>query len=189
MASKIQICNLALSRIGANTITSLDDGTLEANTCKIFFDDLAEEVMIEGSWTSTIKRRSLAKTTRTPEFGFSSEHQLPTDPRCLKVLDLDEDTPGDTRYTIEGDKLLSDNNTVKIRYIAKIEDTEDWDPLLKRAFIARLTAEIVYPITGDARKAEAELRRYNLFLTEGLAINGQQGSQKSLVLNDLTEVR
>ena len=33
MTSKVQICNMALSRLGASTITSLTDNTTEANLC------------------------------------------------------------------------------------------------------------------------------------------------------------
>lgn len=189
MASKVQICNLALSKLGANRITSLTDNTTEAKLCNVLFDDLADEVMLEGSWTSTIKRVSLAQTTNTPIFQFANEFQLPVDPFCLKVLNIDEIVPGDEPYAIESDKLLSDSDNVKIRYIARLTDTEDWDVMLRRAFVARLAAEMAFPLTGDARKAEIEFERYRLFVQEGLAIDGQQGSKVQIIQDDLTEVR
>lgn len=189
MSSKVQICNLALSRLGASTITSLTDNTTEAKLCNTFFDDIADEVMCEGSWTSTITRASLARTTNTPAFGYSYEFQLPVDPKCLKVLNLDEDTPGDTSYKIEGDKLLTDNSTCKIRYIAQLTDSEDWDTMLRRAFVARLASELAYPLTGSASKAEQELKLYRFYVQEGLAIDGQQGSKNVVIADDLLEVR
>lgn len=189
MTSKVKICNLALSRLGAATITSLTDGTAESKLCSTFFDDLAEEVIIEGSWTSTIQRASLAKTTNTPTFGYSNEFQLPVDPKCLRVLNIDEDAPGGIDYRIEGDKLLSDSSSIKIRYIANLTDTEDWDPMLKRAFVSRLASELAYPLTGDERKQEIEFQRYEFFLERGLAIDGQQGSKEQIDATDLLSVR
>ena len=189
MASKVQICNLALSRLGASTIASLGDSTAEAKLCNTFFDDLAEEVMMEGSWSSTIRRTSLARTTNTPSFGYSYEFQLPVDPKCLKVLNVNSDRPGGIEFQIEGDKLLTDSSSIKIRYIAELTNTEDWDPMLKRAFISRLASELAYPLTGNEQKQEAEFNRYEFFLNRGLAIDGQQGSKQAVSSTDLIDVR
>jgi hypothetical protein len=189
MASQVQICNLALSRLGASTITSLTDNTTEAKLCNTFFDDLADEVMVEGSWSSTIARTSLARTTNTPSFGFTYEFQLPVDPLCLKVLAIDESVPGNIEYRIESDKLLIDESSVKIKYISQLQDTEDWDILLRKAFVARLSSELAYSLTGDTRKAEIEFERYEKFRMEGLSIDGQQGSKEKTFSTDFIEVR
>ena len=189
MASNVQLCNLALSRLGAATITSLTDNTAEAKLCNTFFSDIADEVMAEGSWTSTMTRAELAKTTNTPEFGFTNEFQLPVDPWALKIISINEDTVGDTEYAIEGDKLLTDSDSIKIRYVARLTNTGDWDIYLQRAFVARLASELVYPLTGDTRKSELEYQRYLKIVQESLALNGQQGSKDRMVSPDLIEVR
>ena len=189
MASQVQICNLALSRLGANTITSLTDGTTEAKLCNTLFSDLADEVMVEGSWSTTIARASLSRTTNTPTFEYAYEHQLPVDPKCLKVLNIEESQPGSINYRIEGDKLLSDEATIKIRYVSRLADTEDWGTLLTRAFVSRLASELAYALTGDNSKADIEFKRYKVFLGEGLAIDGQQGSKAFVTASDLIDVR
>lgn len=189
MTSQVQICNLALSRLGANTITSLSDNTTEAKLCNTFFDDLADFVMVEGSWSATIRRASLARTTTTPAFEYTYSFQLPVDPFCLKVLNINEDIPGSVPYRIEDDKLLTDESTIKIRYIARLTDTEDWGPFLTRAFVARLAAELAYPLTGDEGKSRAEMERYLLLLKDGIALDNQQGSKETIWSRDLIDVR
>lgn len=189
MSSQVQICNAALIRLGASTITSITENTAEAKLCNNIFTDLADDVMIEGSWTSTIRRASLARTSDTPAFEYTYSFQLPVDPFCLKVLNTNESVPGDVQHVIENDRLLTDNSTVKIRYIARLTDTTDWDPMLRKAFVARLTAELAYSLTGDARKAAQEFERYRLLVQESLAINNQQGSKQIISSLDLTEVR
>jgi len=189
MASKVQICNMALSRLGASTITSLTDNTTEAKLCNTLFDDLADRVMVQGSWTTTIFRAALALTTNTPSFGFSYEFQLPVDPLCLKVLDINEAKPGTLEYRIEGDKLLCDSSTIKIRYIGKLTDTEEYGPLLTEAIELLLASYLAFPITGDRMIAQSMREEYSIFLANNLAVDGQQGSKDKIISDGLIDVR
>ena len=189
MASKVKICNLALSRIGASRITSLTDGTVESTLCNVLYEDMAEEVMSEGSWSSTIARSALNVTTNTPAFGFSYEFQLPTVPRTLKILNINEDTVGDYDFRIEGDKLLANVSSVSVRYVSFIEDTASYDVYLKRALVSRMAAEMAYTLTGSATVAERLYARYLRDLDDGLSNNGQQGSEQLTVSPDLLKVR
>lgn len=180
---------MALSRLSASTITSLTDNTTAAKLCNTLFDDLADRVMMQGSWTSTITRRALARTTNTPAFGYTYEFQLPVDPKSLKVLAIDEAVSGNTDYKIEGDKLLTDSDAIKIKYIARLTDTEAFDPLLTEAIEVLLASYLALPITGDKSTAQALKSEYFELLGNNLAIDGQQGSKAVVVSTDLTEVR
>ena len=180
---------MALSRLGASTITSLTDNTTEAKLCNTYFDTLADRVMLQGSWTSVIKRASLARTTTTPTFDFTYEYQLPVDPKCLKVLNIDECSPGEIDYKIEGDKLLTDETSVKIRYIAQLTDPADFDPMLTEALEVLLASYLAMPITGDKPLARELRQEYFELVQHNLAIDGQQGSKEQVVASDLTEIR
>lgn len=178
---------MALSRLGASTITSLTDGTQGAKLCNTFFDTIAERVMMQGSWTSTIVRRSLAQTLDMPAFDYNFEYQLPVN--CLKVLQVNEEVDGSIEYVIEGDKLLTDSSTIGIKYIALLSDTEDWDPMLAEAVEIALAAYLALPLTAQAQVAEKLKEEYTIFLNNNLAIDGQQGTSFPYVSYDLTEVR
>lgn len=186
MASKVAICNRALSELGASLIVSLTDNTTEAKLCNTFFDDLADEVMVEGMWSSTLIRTSLAQTATTPAFDYSYEYQLPVDPKCLLVVNINESTPGNNKYVIEGDKLLTDMSSVSIRYIARLTDPNSWDTLLRRAFTSRLISVLAFPLTGSKSRAELELQKYIALRDEGLALDGRQGSKDFVVTPDVT---
>lgn len=189
MASKVQICNLALSRLGASTITALNDNTTEAKLCSTFFDDLADRAMIQGSWTSTIRRVGLPKTTNTPSFGYTFEYQLPVNPKCLKVLAVNEEISGCIDYRIEGDKLLTDENSIKIRYVAQLTDTESYEPLLTEAIEILLASYLALPVAGDKVLAAQLKEEYFKLVSHNLAIDGQQGSKDIVNSLDLIEVR
>lgn len=187
MASEVQICNMALTRIGAATITSLTDGTTSANLCNTLIDDLSYRVMIQGSWSSCIFREQLAQTVHTPHFGYAYEYQLPTSPKCLKVLDIDGDPFID--YVVEGDKLLTDEATVYLRYIGVPTSTEDYGPLLTEAIEVLLASYLAYPITANKELAAGLKKEYEELVMNSLAIDGQQGSKQVLQITDLTAVR
>jgi len=180
---------MALSKLGANTIVSLTDGTSEAILCNTFFEDLAKRVMVQGSWTSTIKRAALAQTTNTPTYDYSYEYQLPVGPKCLKVLDIDEEVPGTIDYRIEGDKLLTDESSINIRYIGYLTTTEDYGVLLTEAIETLLASYLALPLTGNAQLSQALKQEYIEILNNNLAVDGQQGEKQTVSITDLIEVR
>ena len=189
MTSKEEICNMALSRLGASTITSLTDGTTEAKLCNTYFDNLAERATVQGSWTTATFRTQIARTATTPTFGFTYEYQLPVDPKCLKVLGISENKPGTTAFRVEGDKLLTDATTVKIKYIGRLSDTESYGPLLTEAIEALLGSYLAIPLTGKKTIAKELREEYAILIQNNLAIDGQQGSKNVISSPTLTEVR
>jgi hypothetical protein len=189
MASKVQICNLALTRIGASTITSLSDGTRESNLCNTIYDSIAEEVMSEGEWSVCTFRTTLNQTTNTPTYDYTYEYQLPTNPRVLKFIEISGDRLNDLEYDIEEDKLLTNESTVKCKYVGFLEDTSKYGPYLKKAIISRLAQELSYTITGSSANSDRLYQRYQKDLDYGLALDGQQGSGVFIYTDDLTKVR
>jgi hypothetical protein len=189
MASKVQICNLSLTKVGAGTIISLTDNTDKAKLCNLLFDTIADEVMTDGVYSTTITRATLNKTTNTPVFEFDYEYQLPTSPYCLKVLSLDEAKSGDNTYKIEGDKLLTDLNGVSIKYIGRVTDSELFGPMLTKALVFRLAAELALPTTGSKDMARDMYLLYEKVSREAAAISGQQGSPDTIPFDTLIDVR
>ncbi len=190
MTSKVTICNMALVKLGANRVTDIDNpSTNEEKICNIIFDTIVEEVMASGSWTSIMRRASLVQTINTPEFGFLHEYQLPVDPKCLHVVNINECRAGDFKYVIEGDKLLCDLSTVDISYRALITSPGSWSSRLVSVIIARLTAELCLLLSGKDNAADAWFQKYKEIHRDKLAEDNQQGSHQYSVNNDLLDVR
>jgi len=189
MSSKVQICNLALVRLAGNRITSLTDDTATAKLCNLLYDDIVEEVTMEGAWTTAVTRAELSQTSNTPTYEFNNEYQLPTNPKFLKILEVNEGEPGSTVYRIEGDKLLTDETTMKIKYIGRIDDPQSYGIQLRRAIITRLTAELAYSVTGQQSVTEVWFRQYKREVALGLANDGQQGSNQFTRASTLHDVR
>ncbi len=189
MSSKVEIANLALSELGASRIASFTDNTVSAQEVFARFELVAEMVMSMGAWPSVKRRANLAQLDETPDFGFSYVYQLPTNPKCLRILQLNECRLGDINYVIEADKLLCNETTVGIVYLAKLEDSEKYDVYLKKAIINALKASMAYKFLGQANVAKDLIQQMNLEVEQLLSKATSQGSNQRLPSDDYIDAR
>lgn len=185
MSSKVELCNLALTRIGASRITALDDTTVEAKDCNAIYDIVAKQTMALGQWPSVIRRASLAQLVDTPTYEFTYSYQLPNNPKCLRLLSINEYKVGEIPFAIEGSTLLTDESTVSIKYLAYVTDTESYDIYLEQAIVDRLCAELVYKITGQ-RTAMREMLEYSRAHAKELLAEASLGSNSAEYVNSDT---
>jgi len=178
MASVVDICNGALNQLGASTILTLTEDSKNARLCNARYTQVRDAVFRSHPWNCLQKRVQLAADTDTPAWGFTKQYTLPADClRVLTILDYDAD------YKIEGRKILTDNSTMKILYISRIEDPNEYDELLRETLSAALAADIAYAVTSSNPTAS---NMYNLFQdklkdarfvdsTEGQNMNPEKG--------------
>ncbi len=176
MSSQIEICNQALSRLGAKRITSFDDDTLESQQCAAIYDIVAEQVQSQGPWPCNKFRVQLAQSSVKPSFGYAFKYQLPTNPLCLRVLRLNEDTLGDIPYQVENGYILSDEAAISILYIGLVVDTQAYDPFLKNSIVDHLVAELAYKLTGQQAMTQQAFKYAADRLEHYLNIASVQGS-------------
>jgi len=149
MASKVSICNSSLLKIGANTIISLTADSEEARQCNARFDDMLDYLLQIHPWNFAMARATLAQLATTPDFEFTYEYQLPTDPYCLQVVEYYPRASA-YRYKVEGRKLLTNEGTVEIKYIKRVTDMNELGPLFREMFAYYLAAELSWSLTGSA---------------------------------------
>jgi len=145
MASEVSICNRALALLGANTITSLSDGSTEANVCNAVYADARDAVLRAYPWSCAIQRATLAQLSAAPIWGFDKAYSLPNDPYCIAVLDLKESS----QYRIEGRTLVCNTDTATIKFVARITDAGQFDPAFVFALATRVAAEVSYALTQN----------------------------------------
>ena len=155
--SKIEICNHALLKIGADTIASLDINQNDseavvqsAKLCGILFDQALEETLRTYKWNSALKRSQLSRLTETPAFKFKYKYQLPSD--CIRVMNVYDkaDAYDDrTQWVVEGRTVLCDYETVYLCYVSKPEDVSQLDAFLTRAIIQNLAIKLAVPMQLD----------------------------------------
>ena len=170
MASVVQICNSALNQLGAASITALTDNSKNARLCNERYAVVRDAVFRSHPWNSLIKRQQLAQTTNTPAYGFSYEFALPSD--CLRVLTIDA---YNSDYKVEGRKILWNESTIKIIYIAQETDPNEMDVLLRETISAGLAADIAYAITANLQVAKLMQEKYQFKVSEAKHTDASEG--------------
>jgi hypothetical protein len=155
MASTVDICNGALNQLGATTILSLTEDSKNARLCNSRFTQVRDAVFRSHPWNCLQKRVELAADTDAPAWGFSYAYTLPADClRLLRILDYD------SNYKVEGRKILSNTSSMKILYIGRITDPNEYDESLRETLSAALGADIAFGVTSNNQTAT---NMYNLF--------------------------
>jgi len=144
MASVIDICNGALNQLGATTILSLTEDSKNARLCNARYTQVRDGIFRSHPWNCLQLRTSLAKDSTAPAWGFTAQFTLPAD--CLRLLYIID---YDSNYKVEGRKILSNTSTMKILYISRVTDPNQYDELLRETLSAALAADIAYGITSS----------------------------------------
>ena len=182
MASVVDICNGALNQLGASTIISLTEDSKNARLCNARYNQVRDSLFRSHLWNCLIKRVELARDVAAPSWGFSYQFTLPAD--CLRVITI---LNYDYDYKIEGRKIVSNISSVKVLYIARIEDPNQYDEILRETLSAALGADIAYAITSSNPVAQ---NMYNLFqekLREARFVDATEG-QNTIQDNGMTDV-
>ena len=198
--SDVEICNLALTRIGHKTITSLTGGSSaeRAETlCALHYPLCRDSLLRAHPWNFAIARSTLAQDSVTPNHEFDYRHALPTD--CLKVLRTSWEASGFTGtavygfpgqsgyanetipYRIEGRYLLTNESTVSIEYISRVTDVAQYDDIFVDVLAQRLAAEICMALTDNAGLIQSLWQLYTQKLSEARTNDAQEGTPRAVV--------
>lgn len=174
-SSDIDIVNRALGLLGAKFITSLTEDTKEANFSNTLYADSRNAVFRAHPWNCLTKRVSLSLLSTTPAYDFDFEFQLPAD--FLRIV-----TPEDPTliYKIEGNKLLTYEDTFKTTYIAKITTVAQYDALLIDTLAARLAHDLAMPLVQNLKTLEAMRSLYLQKLQEARSVDAMEGTPEGL---------
>lgn len=147
--SVVQICNMALAKIGSESfITSLSDDTKAARHLSIFYEPIRDSLLRSHLWRFARKQYQLAPLVTGPLFDGGYYFQIPTD--CVRVVVPDEDYfYGYGRWSVEGNKILADTNVLNIVGLQRVEDPNLFDPIFSEALATRLAHELCIPLTNS----------------------------------------
>ncbi|BAQ86542.1 putative tail tubular protein [uncultured Mediterranean phage uvMED] len=172
MASEVDICNSALNNIGASTINSLTEDSVPARIMNQRYTFVRDSVFRSHPWNCLVRRAVLAQNTTAPTWEYTYSYNLPTDPYCLRVLRIED---LDTDYKVEGRTIVSGNSTMKIKYIARITDPNEYDTLLIETMSARLAADCAYSITNNNSLVSTMYSLYEAKLKEARFVDATEG--------------
>ena len=171
--SIVSISNLALQKLGAGSIASMDEDSREARVMNACYEPLRDRELRAHAWNFSIKRTTLAPSATTPDFDFTYAFPVPSDmlrllPPARAGLDWTIEQLNGTPHI-----LTNDGNTLEIRYVAKVTDPAIFDALFVDMLACKMAWHSCETITQSNTKkadiqqeykdARAEARKINAF--------------------------
>jgi hypothetical protein len=161
MASEVGICNAALQLIkNSKQITSLEQGTKEANACEVVFSEMRDACLEVHNWNFATKRQKLPQLTDTPAFEWDFSYQLPSD--FIRVSSVHNNSSGRDRipYKIENGVINSDASDIYLRYVARVEDPNLMPATFRLALSKILASRLAVTLSGSASLSKEMYEQY-----------------------------
>lgn len=148
--TETEICNMALSRIGANRINDYaTSATPEGKACRLHFWQSVNELLESFDWPFARARQSLSPSVDTPDFEWGYQYALPADFLSLrKNFTADDSEYVDCRWEIEGGFLMTDDSEVELKYTRKVTSINEFTPMFVGILKLHLTYNLIPAICG-----------------------------------------
>lgn len=146
----LDICNLALCRLGESPIAALDpNGSLPSRLCYMHYHPVRREVLCAHRWSFA----TVCTTLNSGEAPADDEtrqlrHSLPPD--CLRVLGVNCRS-----WTLRGRAVYATSPVIRLQYIADVEDTGLFEPLFVEALVLRLAWKLCIPLINSTTARQA----------------------------------
>ena len=190
-ASEVDIANMALSWIGADSIASFDDPSTQANLVKLNYPRSRDTVLESREWTFAVERFILAPDSETPIFTWGQRFLIPSE--VLRVLTCERDQIVSSNeltqnfieheqinWVREGNFILTDFDVVNMRALIRIVDTTKFSESFVHALAARLAADLAIPITRSRTIQQQMFALFGAKLEDAAATEGMQGRSKRI---------
>lgn len=167
MPSEVEICNRALSWLGAKRISSLTETTRNAEICNIHFALDRDDLLSGFPWVFARQRVSLAQLTNDRTGEWEYKYQMPDNMARLEWINNAElalllEQAGQNKnaaYALVGDVVYTNVESVTCEYTEKVTDSSLFPAHFAKALSWRLASSIVVPITQDDRRSDAIMRK------------------------------
>jgi hypothetical protein len=180
MASKIEILNSALIKLGAGRILSEADDNKRTRVIVGQYGVTRDALLRSYLWSFAMKRASLPSLAGAPTFGYTKAFALPGDFLRLAYLGdtfvgpsmSDYRNSDESMYAIEGQAIVCDEPApLHIRYVARIENTNVYDPLFVQALACHLAIDCCEEITQSGTKKESIREDLKTAMRDAVRVN------------------
>jgi hypothetical protein len=188
----VEVCNLALSRIGqgaSRPIQSLDEGGETANACKRVFAPAMASMLRESPWPFAQRSALLAASAETVD-GWEYVYAYPD--ACAFVHAIGASGLDATRMPAkqqrERFRLVAAANGESLLIASNIPDARCWyslqvtnphfgDALFQDALAWRVAGELALALKADPAMATNAGKQYDLIVSRAMAAVGNEGGE------------
>lgn len=205
MASKVDICNMALSAIGTrSTIAALTENSAEARQLSLQYPTALDAILQAAHWNFARAQKSLAVLKQVPTDTdvpqpWMYEYDYPSD--CVQaryVMPIFESAPGTVpgaanvpfftgppiRFLVGTDLdsrgnrkkvILTNQPQAQLIYTVRIDDPSLYDANFVQALAGFLATLICIPLSGDKTLMKLAFEKSDKITKDARASNGNEG--------------
>lgn len=131
MFTKIDLCSVALLKLGESSIQSLNESSASAAMARTLFDPVMDALIASHPWRFAQKKFDLIKTT-------DGDFLIPSD--VLRILNCSGQ--------VFGNKIVSDQDTISITALVR-KSVEEYPSYFFSLAATKLAMEFCIPLSGD----------------------------------------
>lgn len=165
----LDICNIALSKLGESPLPALEaNGSPASRLCYMHYHPVRREVLAAARWSFATVEMTL-KSFEADDSGLHSlTHALPKD--CLRVLAVSS-----PNWTLRGRFIYCPQQEIRVLYVADVEEPGLFEPLFTEALATRLASKLCIPLLSSATLRKALTDEYHhLLLPQAAYVNAVQ---------------
>lgn len=184
----IDICNRGLIFIGAEPITSFDDGTTEARVAANIYEDVVQTSLTNARWRFATNQETLNRLTDAPTARFDLAYQQPNDTLIIHAITVN-DNP--IEYQIYGDMIYADTtttDTVVADYTFR--QTEEFFPSYFVMAVAYGLAQVfATSIARDGSLTQTMATLADAAMRKARSVDSQQQTSRKLITGRFVQNR
>lgn len=198
MSSVIAICNLALSNVGKDNISDINEAGAEAKACRQFYAHTRDLLLQGYPWGFAGKTQSLAETANLKLGKWAHAYERPTD--CLKIRSLrlayseaDMIDPANTDssawHEIEGGLIYTNISPAFLRYTFTVTDPSRFPPMFQEALAWHLSVRLAMPLTRDPKVRADAYQMAAMATGQAQMLDANEERHTSDIVSELVGVR
>ena len=175
----LDICSRALILIGAEPISSFDDGTTEATVAVNMYEDVVQAALVNSRWRFATNQKIVNRLTDAPTGRYDYAYQLPSDMIMLHGATVNGNL---IEYQVYGDKLFADTtetDTVIVDYSFRASEV-DFPSYFTLAVEFSLAIIFATSIARDASLASLMTERAESSMAKARSLDSQQQTTRKL---------
>ncbi len=150
----LNICNLALAKLGESPISELSaNGNPATRQCYLHYHPTRREILCAHRWSFAAKLIELQSAEQSSPHSLLA-HTLPLD--CLRVLSVNQ-----KHWELRGRSVYTRDSTIKLLYTYDCEDVEFFEPLFIDALATRLAYKMCISLTSSSTLKESLAQEYS----------------------------
>lgn len=191
MASNVDICNLALVKLGAQSIPSLTANEPKAAALNRVYPMLRDKLQRVYYWSFNLAYDELPASDTAPDFEYDFIYPLPSDFLRLRLADCSNGSSpavgmpsaslGDynfarmQQYRIVGRSIYTSIPApLRIQYSRRVEDPEQFDVAFNESLACYIAWQLCEQLTGSGQKKQAAQQEYMMSLREARMTNAME---------------